>query len=263
MENAETKAKLVAAYASGARPKFVNVLPDGMNELWQLTDLALVIPLVPPDAPADLEYALRLRRDAMIGGRCDGCGAVPSLTQGPDLGDVPVATALFNHRKTCPAADENTLVAYERYQKATADLTPNERMDAANARTRRQVAEFVGDRAVRAASTLEPVAVDLLDRLLPDEQAVPLCDHLAVDPVQTWHCIVAEGRWMCTECWARRGEEVAAGRFRLQGAEEFTCDLCRRYTPSTLGPLLLRVDTFMMHGAACGRCLAQYAADGE
>lgn len=63
---ADVKGALAAAYASGQRPKFVAVAPDRRGEMWGLATVAFIVPIVPSDAPPELEYALRLRHEAFL-----------------------------------------------------------------------------------------------------------------------------------------------------------------------------------------------------
>src|SRR5580693_2524107 len=98
---------MARAYTSGEAPTLDSVSPDGMNELWKLGDVLFLLPVIPPDAPPEVEYALRLRRDASLSGQCEMCGAAFGVQLVEDFGSGSISAGLFPHRGNCLAADEN------------------------------------------------------------------------------------------------------------------------------------------------------------
>ena len=258
--SATARAALAAAYSSGLRPRFVNVLPGGWDEAWAIGDLMLVIPVVPANAPAALQYALRLRRECMIEGRCPNCDAVPAVdTLGQPEG-IPLAAAAFNHKSRCPARDSNVAKLRSAYFEKMHGSDTDELLESANAVARARISDLGSTGGVpMLAPESESIALKFLDSLTPPQNAQPSCDHLVVDPFQTWNVLIADGRWRCDQCNAYFHQSVQEG-FNLGELEEFTCDVCRRYTPMTLGPMVLRVGIFVMTGGVCGRCAARYQA---
>jgi hypothetical protein len=51
MAVSHAKAALARAFSEGHSPAFVPITPSGQSELWQLGDVAFVVPVVPNDAP--------------------------------------------------------------------------------------------------------------------------------------------------------------------------------------------------------------------
>lgn len=100
MSIAEAKAAMARAYASGEVPKLDSVSPDGLNETWTLGNVLFLLPVVPPDAPPELEYALRLRRDASLSGTCDECGAAFNVKPWEDEGASSLSLGLFRTEVT-------------------------------------------------------------------------------------------------------------------------------------------------------------------
>jgi hypothetical protein len=261
----ELKGALALAYASGLKPRFMTVLPGGWDEAWRLGGLMLVLPIVPPNAPADRQYALRLRRDAMTEGRCPNCDVVPSMLDAVVIGDsVPVGAVKFDHKRRCSARDEHVIRLPNEYIESLSALSEAERLEAANSVVRQRIAELrespSGVEMVRPDS--ESIATRILDELTPPYNVAQPCPHLITDPYQTWNVLIAEKRWRCDQCWAYFEERIREG-FRLNPIEEFTCDICRRYASKTLGPMVLRVDTFVVRGGVCGGCADRYQSRGD
>lgn len=254
---AEAMARLSAAYAAGGTPKFVRLLPTG-DELWGLNEVALVVPGVPPDCPPALEYALRLRRDTLISGTCPRCGAVPTI-QPPPHGfegsdDVGIFGALFHHKVSCPGLDKTTERLLGAHRAALSERTAEEQFEVAQHATRERLAWMKDRPATDHLTSDHSLAFggELLERLLT---AASTCANLAADPVQQWNVLIAEGYWRCEVCLAYRFSEIKSGQGQDLGfPEEFCCDVCRRFAPNTLQPLVLRMDIFVMTGAMCGRC---------
>jgi hypothetical protein len=115
MGMSELKAALADAYANGDEPKFVSVADNG-DELWSMGGAMFVLPAVPAGAPPELEYALRVRRDAVLSGTCEECNA--SLDAGPfgQLEGVEAVAAIIPHRRNCPASDGNLLPQLRRFR---------------------------------------------------------------------------------------------------------------------------------------------------
>ncbi len=257
---AELKSSLSRVYASGATPRFLTVLPGGWDEAWAVGEMMMIVPVVPPNAPADLQFALRLRRDAMIEGRCPSCDAFPDVDHATpgDEETPPLGAIGFRHKRRCPARDENVSNLREVYRDSLHSMTEEERLEAANGVVRHRMAELKESVGVQmAAPEAESAAMRILDSLSPPQNPRQPCGHLIADPYQTWNVLIAEGGWRCDQCWAYLSEAVKSG-VRLDPVEDFTCDLCRRYTPKTIGPMVLRVDTFVMRGGVCSSCSERY-----
>lgn len=252
-------AMLVAAYAAGGTPSLVTVLPSN-DELWSLNGVAFVVPVVPPDCPAALEYALRLRYDTLISGTCPQCGAVPSVRTLPVTlpPDAPlVFSAIFRHKMSCPGRDDRVLDLWRAHRLEVEQLSDDEHFEAVQRGTRKRLA-WLKERENTAMMTSEKsrhLADDLLEKLLNPAQT---CPHLQVDPTQQWNSLIAEGHWRCESCLAYFAASDAAKRGYLGFPEEFCCDICRRFAPNTLMPLVIRIDIFVMTGAMCARCRPQY-----
>lgn len=265
MSLAEPKAMLVSAYQSGERPVFDSVLPGGRDEVWKLANLAVVMPAIPADAPPQLEFALRVRRETMTAGTCPQCGAVPDFESAVDFGDIPTLAAMFKHRVTCPGNDSSAKKMLDAYWEGRASKGLEQRVDEVTVQTRERVAALREHGTEMSTQDGQLLAKSILDGLLPGVGKGTVCAHIAEDPVRIWNCLIAVGAWKCDECWAYFGQEIQEG-FTLGDLEERTCDLCHRYAPRTMQPLMLRIDHFVMAGGACARCRARYAPsemDGE
>jgi hypothetical protein len=261
--HADVKAAMAAAYAAGERPEFVSVMPDGFNEVWSLAGVALVVPIVDPDAPDRLQYALRLRRDTLMSGACPLCGATVDVQAVEQFDGVPAGTAFFPHTKRCPAEDSNVHRQVQEHLASRDVRSVRDWFDEANRQTRQRIAawkensnEIVTDEGRSRAE--EILAAEFGPVLIP-ESGVTVCQHLGRSPAQTWICLIGEGRWRCEQCWEYRAAEIAKGMQRgepgpLNWVQDHTCDLCEKIFVDGLQPLLLRINHFVMHGAACRRC---------
>lgn len=109
MSIAEARAIMARAYASGETPKLDSVSPDGINEIWILGGVLFFLPLIPDDAPPEVEYALLLRREATFTGHCDMCGAAFDVEPVEDLEANRLSAGVFWHRGNCLAVDENII----------------------------------------------------------------------------------------------------------------------------------------------------------
>jgi hypothetical protein len=261
----EAKASMARAYASGKAPKLLAVLPDGHSELWALDDVVFVLPVVPADAPPLFEYALRLRREASLTGACDQCGASLSLepveaelsreTGAPFMGD-----AIFAHRSNCPANDNNIYPLLEKYLKKRTSSNLDDNLSSVKHRTRKNVLDGIPE-SRRIDLDVTDELKDKTNKLLDERLAagtVKTCGHLRSEPVQTWHLLLWNDTWNCGECAIRFGEAVRRGAFRLDRIEDNSCDFCHRYAPTTLTPIVLRADIWIMHGAICRRCAPEW-----
>jgi hypothetical protein len=239
---AEQKALMARApaYASGETPEFDSVSPDGSVETWRLSDLLFVLLVVPPDAPPELEYALRLRRDASLSGQCDDCGAAFDIECLESAGRGSIGTGLFPHKGTCLASDENILPFMVAYYKAQERSSIEEMLEAASRDTGARLAAVMSDQ-VRLPKTdgNHKRLTEILDEKIANSRH---CGHLTSRPAQTWSIFIWGDTWRCNECLARFAD---AGRTRgvplLSSPEESTCDFCRRYSPTFLQPIVTRM----------------------
>jgi hypothetical protein len=263
MVRAELKASLARAYAAGGRPEFITVMPDGLNEVWQLAGVALVMPVVPPQAPAGLQYALRLRRDTLTSGTCPNCGATPEVAPHDPVGDMPAGTALFNHAPRCSANDDRVMRQMKTYLEAREAQQPDEAVESANKQTRERIAPWKGSGVINTPRG-EERALEILAQELYLRGAVNTCSHLALDPAQTWICLIGEGVWRCEQCYEYRGSEVLEALRTgqsgpLNWVDDHTCDLCGKIFVHGLHPLVLRINQYVMHGAYCSSCAEEHA----
>lgn len=260
MSVASLKSGLSAAYAKGEAPTFERLLPGGTDELWRLADVALVLPVVPVDASAELEYCLRLRRDTLISGTCPDCGAVPSIEESGLPTEVPLGAAVFHHRFSCAANDKRSLQLLREHRAQAAGKDLEARLSAASRRTRIVIEGIEANGTPMEHSASAELALGLLDERI-DRNSARICPHLDEDPAQPWSCLIATGEWKCDQCWAYHRVALANGSAQLDPVEELTCDLCRRFAPTSLEPLVLRINHWVMYGGACGRCRKQYSKE--
>lgn len=245
---------MARAYASGKTPRLLRVAPDGMNEVWVLDDVAFVVPVVPPDAPPLLEYALRLRREALLCGVCDQCGSTFDLDSPQETYSSNVSSAIFSHRNNCPATDEDIIPLLDEYIKQRNATDIKDEMKSASRRTREKMLARLDNRIdVDVTSEVESKANELLGEKL-SRSPVKICGHLRTAPAQTWHLYLWDDTWRCDECVLYFSETVRRGAFRLSDLEDHSCDFCNRYAPTTLTPMVMRVGMYIMHGAICRRC---------
>jgi hypothetical protein len=261
MPIADAKAAMARAYASGKRPQFLRVAPTGTDEMWRLGDVLFVMPTVPADAPPLLEYALRLRREAMLTGTCDQCGASFDGEIYSVGSDAAVSDSFFRHRDNCPATDEYILPLMEQHQKAresaTFDVEVRRVMDDIKTRVQGTLPNHID---VEVTDDVKDKANRLLDQRLTGASS---CDHLKSYPMQPWNLLLWDDTWRCKECFARFGESIKQGAFRLDPVEDHSCDFCHRYCPSTWTPLVMRVDIFLMQGVICRRCALAWGYASE
>ncbi|GLY27420.1 hypothetical protein [Kineosporia sp. NBRC 101731] len=255
MAMADVKASLAGAYAAGERPTFVSVLPSGYDEIWKMHGVMLVVPIVPPDAPTALQFALRLRRDALISGICENCEATFAIKIEAEVLDVPLAGLFFPHRITCPGNDASTKKMLQGYRQAKHD----EKFDLASAAASERLREDAGSNGVEldAAEFGDRIEQRIAELLSPP---VPVCEHLESDPDQVWSTFIAHADWKCDACWEQERQEVLRTGTKFDAIEEFTCDLCRRYAPKSIAKLVIRHGIFLLRGGACARCQAHEAS---
>jgi len=255
MPRSDLKGTLASAYSSDEEPKYVSLSPNGMSEMWAVGGVAFMIPAVPPDASLELQFALRARRNALLTGQCEECGAFFDPKTTDAVRGVGIAGAYVPHRANCAASDEAAEPLYVNYISDHSDQTVPEALDAASRRTREQLDSNMRFRTELSVEIYEDWAQELLDRNL-DRDVVAVCDHLGANVAQTWNMLLGYNRWYCDECWEYLAFDVARGRFATSMIEEFTCDYCRRYV-STLQLLVVRVGNFVLRGGMCRRCSAK------
>lgn len=261
MSLADVKASLASTYASGATPRLLAVLPDGKEEMWELGPHCVVVPVVPPDASAPLEYALRLRRDALFSGLCEGCGASPHTKVLAEIDQRPLVSQAFPHKATCPGSDKSTKRLLEQHWQTRKGSTADVALQGASQSAREWLLERVGTNGISMREAEgKPIAEGFLDKLLTASS--PRCPHLISNPAQIWYVLIAEGAWRCRQCCAYFAEKIRQG-YRLPHIEDHTCDLCRRYAPRTIEPLMIRIGPFIMHGGTCARCTKLFATTDE
>ena len=130
--------------------------------------------------------------------------------------------------------------------------------DAANKQTRERIEPWKQGASEIVTLDGEALSYEILDRLMPHNEG-RTCPHLRENRMQTWTCLIAEGVWRCEQCWAYHQVNIARGQSGLTTLEEHTCDLCRRYAPNSLSPLVLRINHCVMHGGACNRCMEHHS----
>ncbi|MGW3993075.1 hypothetical protein ACWEF6_06255 [Amycolatopsis sp. NPDC004772] len=245
MGSADARAKLAEAYATGEEPRYVSV--SGQGEFWAIGDVLVIVPPIPPGAEPQLEYALRLRRDAMLSGSCEGCGAVADViaADGKDLHNF-----VFDHRATCPAADENIAPLVDRFNESVNGKSLEDLFMAAVVRTRESMDITMAGMPKVEDEEFLAWGNRLLDAELSKGDR---CGHLIARPNQTWFLLLGSGHWLCNECQMRMAAKFKSGAWRLPYIEDNSCDVCRRLV-SKLNPLVVRIDTFIMTGGACDRC---------
>jgi hypothetical protein len=262
MPTPEAKATMARAYASGETPKLDSVSPNGRNEIWSLANVLFLLPVIPPGAPAELEYALRLRRDASLGGQCDECGASFDVAPADELDYAEISTGLFAHRGNCLAADENIIPLMDAYDRARSSVSVDDEIAVASRETRDKIAESLVNRIdVKVTGKVEARVKRLLDEKLA--RSPNGCGHLKSRPIQTWHIFLFDDVWRCDECWLRFASSMQDRGLRLSPLEESTCDYCRRFSPTSLAPTVSRVGTFVLYGAACRRCAQDFGVVDE
>lgn len=254
----DAKAAMARAYASGKEPTLKAVHPSGTDEVWELDGVAFVVPAIPADAPPLLEYALRLRRDATLSGSCERCGTTFDMAPQTESFPSNVSEGFFPHRNNCPAADENVLPLFEAYYKRHAESDPQDNLNAASRRTREQLKPvFENGTEIKTSASVRERAEQFLDRKLQETKG-RACPHIKAQPAQTWHINLWDDMWRCDECHLRFAESFRTGNSRLDPIEDHSCDYCRRYTPRTMQPMVMRMGIHVMYGAICRRCRGEW-----
>lgn len=261
MSVAEAKAAMARAYASGEVPKLDSVSPDGMNEVWTLGDVLFLLPVIPSDAPPEVEYALRVRRDASLSGQCDMCGAAFDVQHVEDAGDGSLSTGIFPHRSNCLAADENIFPLIKAYYEKRNKASPDEALATASKRTQEKVLSNLSNQVnIKATGSPGERFLGYLDEKIATAKG--RCPHLESNPAQTWHIFMWDDTWRCDECTVRFSVAYRQRPF-MSMAEEHSCDYCHRYSPTFLQQTLSRVGNFLLYGAACRRCAREFGAENE
>lgn len=250
MGMSELKAALADAYAKGVEAKFISVADNG-DELWRMGSAMFVLPAVPAGAPPELEYALRVRRDAVLSGTCDECGASLDADPFGRLEGVEAVAAIIAHRRNCPASDENLLPQIRRFREQRESASADDIYAAASKATRLRVEAKAPTRRMIRNRAFEMWGRRLLDQKLAESTGK--CGHLHVDPAQTWNILLGDTRWTCNQCWEYQGQEIIRGNSPITTQEDFTCDHCRN-VKNELEPLILRIGTFVLHGGLCRTC---------
>jgi hypothetical protein len=261
MSLAEAKAAMARAYASGEVPKLDSVSPDGMNEIWTLGSVLFLLPVIPPDAPPDVEYALRLRRDASLSGQCDVCGAAFDVQHVEDFEDSSLSAGIFPHRGNCLAADENIYPLVNAYYEKRNKASNEEALAEASRRTKEKALAALPNRVdISATGNMRERFLGYLDEKIATAKG--RCPHLESAPAQTWHIFMWDDTWRCDECIVRFAIDYRQRPF-LSLIEDHSCDYCGRYSPTYLQQTLSRVGNFLLYGAACRRCAREFEAGDE
>jgi hypothetical protein len=247
-----TKAALARAYSNGDEPRYISVAPNGHDEMWGIGGMAFLVPIVPNDAPPELEFALRTRRNALLTGTCPECSAMVGTAFELTIENVNVAGTLIPHRRNCPAADHLVLPQLEQYWTAKRSESLSASLAAASKRTKQAIEHQIPDRTSLPKEKFEVWAQALLDRK-SNGTVVTMCDHLRVSPAQTWNMLLGLDNWHCDECWTHLQYSIANEGFRLPMVDDFTCDYCSRYV-ADLQPLVVRISQFVLRGGLCRRC---------
>ncbi|MEU3568326.1 hypothetical protein AB0E96_07835 [Kitasatospora sp. NPDC036755] len=251
MREADFKAQMAGVYAQGTEPRLLSVLPTGRDEMWAVGNAMFIIPVVPPDAPPLLEYALRLRREATFTGKCGECNATFGIGAFGNLEEISFSAAKFPHRRNCPAADDNVLPNLQQHYDDLSRRTIGETLNAINSSTRKKVEERVVNRVDVKGRKFEAWARSILDKRLTAE--APRCGHLETLAAQTWNLLIGDTEWRCDQCYAYLRQSALDGKFKLGDEEEFTCDYCRNPT-DRFEPIAIRINHFFMTGAVCPTC---------
>jgi hypothetical protein len=254
----EAKAALARAYRSGEVPRLDSVLPDGINEVWMLGSVMFLLPVIPANAPPEVEYAFRLCRDAYLSGQCETCGATPDVQHVEDFEGTNLSAGMFPHRANCLAADENIYRLATTYYEKRDKVNREDALDAASRRTKEKVLAGVPNRVdISATGSNRERFLGYLDEKIAT--AKERCPHLEANPAQTWHIFMWDSTWRCDECNVRFTMD-SRERPYLSPIEEHSCDYCRRYSPRYLEPTLTRAGNFLVYGAACRRCAREFEA---
>lgn len=101
----EHSARYVAAMRA-AVPQLERTTPDGDHEVWQVGPVTVLVPVVPTDAPTELQQALTVHRMAALTTDCPRCD-----------NDVRVSKAggyLVCHEPACPGDPDQLVQLGER-----------------------------------------------------------------------------------------------------------------------------------------------------
>ncbi|MFE7129760.1 hypothetical protein ACFVIM_02770 [Streptomyces sp. NPDC057638] len=253
MREADYRAGLANAYSQGDEPRLVRVISGGHDEVWAVGNSMFIIPAVPADAPPLLEYAIRLRREATLTGKCSECSATVGLGAFGQLVELPINEARVPHRRNCPASDENLKRQLSAHRSRSSQRTVMEAFEAASANTRSKIFESPSNKIQVTNPKFERWAKDLLDAKLSSDR----CEHLASGPAQTWNSYVASSEWRCDQCFAYLQASIVEGGPLFDATEERTCDHCRQFA-DVLEPVIIRIDHFVMIGGVCANCAKKF-----
>ncbi|EPD62395.1 hypothetical protein [Streptomyces sp. HGB0020] len=95
----------MAAAIRAAVPVLLRTTPDG-NEVWQAGPATVVVPVVPLDAPTEMQQAVTAYRMANLTGRCPHC----ELHVEVELD----GRVFFHHKAVCPAHPDEIKALGER-----------------------------------------------------------------------------------------------------------------------------------------------------
>ncbi|MFI0937493.1 hypothetical protein [Streptomyces sp. NPDC021020] len=250
MREVDIKAGMANAYSQGAEPRLVSLMPNGRDELWAVGKFLFVLPAIPPNCPALLEYALRLRREATLTGKCTQCGTAAGLGTFGNFESVPFGEAWLPHRSNCPGADENVIPQLRRHYHNLSKKSFDDSIQEASNRTRERIAPLKTT-GFSVNPRFEAWAEMLLDK--KTEPGTRRCDHLQANPAQPWNSLIADIEWRCDQCFAYLKQSVEEGELGFDEREEHTCDYCREEV-QRLEPLVIRMSTFLMYGGVCAKC---------
>ncbi|MFI5862100.1 hypothetical protein [Streptomyces sp. NPDC051546] len=253
MGEAESKAALAGVYSQGKEPRLVSVSDTGFDEAWAIGNTLFIIPAIPTGAPALLEYALRVRREATFTGNCSVCGAtVGTLTFG--RGNMPFSHSSIPHRNNCPALDANITPQLVEHYRDRSGQTLEQQLKSATMQTRLKMQSMPEENRIPIKNAgFGKWASEFIDARLKDSSA---CGHLKGDVAQTWNMSTGDRSWKCNECFAYYQELVRKGEALLSYEEEHTCDHCRLFAPP-LETVMIRVDNFYIVGGMCSQCSAE------
>jgi hypothetical protein len=130
-----------------------------------------------------------------------------------------------------------------------------DQVQAANAEAHRNITTALGLPDVPATAGTSTLFEELWQRFA----TAPRCTHLQRRPVQPSHLVAWSGVWRCSPCLR---EFTDATRGTLDPIEEFTCDRCRRYAPSSIEPAVIRQDFWVVVAGLCGPCSDALIAGG-
>ncbi|WP_162257948.1 hypothetical protein [Kitasatospora sp. Root187] len=222
--------------------------------MWAIGNAAFLIPAIPPNCPALLEYALRVRREATLTGKCEECSATAGSWTFAGASDN-VSHSEIRHRGNCPATDQNIGPQLAEHYDNERRKGLEDALVEASAKTRAKVESQVAEKEVITNPTYETWANDFLDKTL-NPRTHEICGHLLANPAQTWHLNTGDRKWRCDQCIPYFVDAVKSGTIQLSAVEEFTCDHCRRQE-LTLEPMVLRIGNYVIYGGLCRKCASE------